>query len=160
MTKLTTAQRDLLSLAAKAEDGTIDPGLTPPATISTLIKRGLILSVPRAGEPSFVLITQEGRSAIGKPTPSQPKTMSGPKRQAVNESTPAARPKGKVAMLVDILRQPDGASIEAMMIATGWQSHSVRGALSGAIKKNLGLEVTSEKTETGRIYSIPAELQA
>ena len=45
-----------------------------------------------------------------------------------------------------------------MMAATGWQAHSVRGAISGAIKKKLGLDVRSEKTEGGRVYRIAAEV--
>jgi hypothetical protein len=44
------------------------------------------------------------------------------------------------------------ASIDEIMTATGWQSHSVRGALAGAIKKKLGLTITAEKTDTGRVY--------
>ncbi len=72
----------------------------------------------------------------------------------------AAKPKGKVASLVELLRQPDGTTVEAMMAATGWQAHSVRGAMSGAIKKGLGLKVLSEKAESGRIYRIVAEAVA
>lgn len=66
-------------------------------------------------------------------------------------------PKGKIAVLLALLRQPDGATIEAMMAATGWQAHSVRGAMSRSIKKALGIAVVSEKTEVGRIYRTAAE---
>jgi hypothetical protein len=69
-------------------------------------------------------------------------------------------PKGKIGALIDLLRQPTGATVEAMMAATGWQAHSVRGALSGAIKKKLGLVVSSEKTDGGRIYRIAAAVDA
>jgi Protein of unknown function (DUF3489) len=69
-------------------------------------------------------------------------------------------PKGKVGALIALLRQPTGATVEAMMEATGWQAHSVRGAMSGAIKKNLGLEVTSDKTDAGRVYRIKSETPA
>ena len=56
-----------------------------------------------------------------------------------------------------MLRAPDGATIEEIMAATGWQSHTVRGAMAGALKKKLGLEVTSEKVESrGRVYKLPA----
>jgi hypothetical protein len=56
-----------------------------------------------------------------------------------------------------MLRAPDGATIEEIMAATGWQSHTVRGAMAGALKKKLGLEVTSEKVENrGRAYKLPA----
>ena len=56
-----------------------------------------------------------------------------------------------------MLRAPEGATIEEIMAATGWQSHTVRGAMAGALKKKLGLEVTSEKVEDrGRVYKLPA----
>jgi len=56
-----------------------------------------------------------------------------------------------------MLRSPDGATIDEIMAATGWQPHTVRGAMSGALKKKLGLEVTSEKVEDrGRVYRLPA----
>ena len=55
------------------------------------------------------------------------------------------------------IRAPGGATIEEIMAATGWQSHTVRGAMAGALKKKLGLEVNSEKVEgRGRIYRLPA----
>jgi Protein of unknown function (DUF3489) len=56
-----------------------------------------------------------------------------------------------------VLRAPDGATIKEIMAATGWQSHTVRGAMAGALKQKLGLEVTSEKVEgRGRVYQLPA----
>lgn len=72
--------------------------------------------------------------------------------------TPTADAKGKIAKLVGLLIQPGGATIASMMAATGWQAHSVRGALSGAIKKKLGFNVISEKTEAGRTYRIATEI--
>ncbi|MFN4125751.1 DUF3489 domain-containing protein [Pannonibacter indicus] len=63
----------------------------------------------------------------------------------------------KQATLIAMLRAPDGATIEEIMAATGWQSHTVRGAMAGALKKKLGLEVTSEKVEgRGRVYRLAA----
>jgi hypothetical protein len=54
-----------------------------------------------------------------------------------------------------MLRAPDGATIEEIMAATGWRSHTVRGAMAGALKKKLGLNVVSEKDEArGRVYKI------
>ena len=72
----------------------------------------------------------------------------------VSSVEPPPLPKGKIGTLLGLLRQPGGTTVEAMMVATGWQAHSVRGALSGAIKKGLGLEVVSEKTDAGRLYRI------
>ena len=63
----------------------------------------------------------------------------------------------KQATLIAMLRAPDGATIEEIMAATNWQSHTVRGAMSGALKKKLSLDVTSEKVEDrGRVYKLPA----
>ena len=61
----------------------------------------------------------------------------------------------KQAMLIDMLKRDEGASIGQIVEATGWQPHTVRGAISGALKKKLGLAVTSTKSETGeRVYRI------
>ena len=68
-----------------------------------------------------------------------------------------APPKGKIGVLVELLSRAEGARLEEMMTATGWQAHSVRGAISGAIKKNLGLTVTSQKTDGVRTYRVAAE---
>ncbi len=65
-----------------------------------------------------------------------------------------AMPKGKLGALINLLRRPEGARIEDLIAATGWQAHSVRGAISGAVKKKLGMTVTSEKTEAGRVYRV------
>lgn len=54
-----------------------------------------------------------------------------------------------------MLRQPKGATLAEIFEATGWQSHTVRGAMAGALKKKLGLTVTSEKDDVrGRVYRI------
>ena len=69
---------------------------------------------------------------------------------------PVARTDSKLATVVAMLREPKGKSIDDLMKATGWQAHSVRGAISGAIKKKLGLTVTSEKADGVRVYRINA----
>jgi hypothetical protein len=56
-----------------------------------------------------------------------------------------------------MLRAETGATIEEIMTATGWQSHTVRGAVAGALRKKLGLEVASQMVEgRGRVYRLPA----
>jgi hypothetical protein len=63
----------------------------------------------------------------------------------------------KQAKLIEMLRTEGGATIDEIVAATGWQPHTVRGAFAGALKKRLGLEVTSEKVEgRGRVYKLPA----
>ena len=86
-----------------------------------------------------------------QPAPDTPtETEPAPKTRTPREGT-------KQATLIAMLRAPDGATIEEIMAATGWQSHTVRGAMAGALKKKLGLEVTSEKVEDrGRVYKLPA----
>ena len=66
------------------------------------------------------------------------------------------RRKGtKQDTLIEMLRAEGGATIDEIVAATGWQPHTVRGAMSGALKKKLGLHVTSEKVENrGRVYSL------
>ena len=64
----------------------------------------------------------------------------------------------KLGALIAALRRLEGATIAELMAATGWQAHSVRGAISGNLKKKLKLEVVSEVVEgRGRVYRIPAE---
>jgi hypothetical protein len=54
-----------------------------------------------------------------------------------------------------MLKRAEGATIAEIVEATGWQAHTVRGALAGALKKRLGLKITSEKVEgRGRVYYI------
>ncbi len=54
-----------------------------------------------------------------------------------------------------MLKRPEGATIEQIVEATGWQSHRVRGAMAGALKKRLGLAITTEKVEgRGRVYRL------
>lgn len=66
------------------------------------------------------------------------------------------RDVSKQATLIKLLERPSGASIDEMTKATGWQRHSIRGMMSGVLKKRLGLSITSEKEERGRIYRIAA----
>ena len=72
-----------------------------------------------------------------------------------NQTTPEATRQTKQALLIGLLQRPQGASIAELVAATGWQNHSIRGAISFALKKKLGLNVTSQRDETrGRVYRI------
>jgi hypothetical protein len=71
---------------------------------------------------------------------------------------PRSREGTKEALLIALLRRPEGATVAQVIEATGWQPHTVRGAVSGALKKKRGLAVTSEKGENGeRVYRIAAD---
>jgi hypothetical protein len=66
----------------------------------------------------------------------------------------ASGPKTKHARILVMLRMPAGTTIAAIMTATGWQQHSVRGFLAGVVRKKLGLDLVSEQTDKGRVYRI------
>ncbi len=71
------------------------------------------------------------------------------------QSPPVVRQGTKQALLIDLLKRKKGATIDEIIKATGWQPHSVRGAISGALKKKLGLTVTSDRVDgRGRVYRI------
>ena len=76
-----------------------------------------------------------------------------PKAAAKAASTPRA--ESKQSQLIAMLKQPDGATIVEIAKALGWQPHTVRSAIAGALKKKLGLNVESEKAaDRGRVYRI------
>ena len=56
--------------------------------------------------------------------------------------------------VIAMLRRPEGATVEEVASATGWQRHTVRGVYSGTLKKKLGLTLASAKEERGRVYRI------
>ncbi len=151
-----------------------------------LLKKGLVAERPaaadeahwhetRGGARTALVITDIGLQAIGveadertskespstKPKPRQrsrraERKPSGAKSKG-RASPPAVRPGTKQALLIDLLKRKKGATIEEIVEATGWQPHSVRGAISGTLKKKLGLAVTSEKPGDGpRRYRIVA----
>lgn len=72
------------------------------------------------------------------------------------QSTSKTRPNSKIDLLINRLRRPSGATLAELTKATGWQPHSVRGAMAGALRKK-GFTVVSEKTDDVRRYRIAAE---
>ncbi len=83
-----------------------------------------------------------------------------PKRKkTTTRRTPAAKPSHPKAhtkqdQLLALLRRAEGVTIEQAAKALGWQPHSVRGVISGVLKKRLGLTITSEKDDGGRTYRV------
>jgi hypothetical protein len=150
MGQLSETQITILKAANDREDGTIDAPHTGKQAVTGLIKRGFMIAMPREDGPTALLITNAGRAEITL----APQIVEGV--EAAPPPAPARAPAGKtkLAALVDLLKQPAGATIKAIMEATGWQAHSVRGAMSGSLKKGMGLTIVSEKLEGGRVYRI------
>lgn len=76
--------------------------------------------------------------------------MTKPKSNVTTDAAPA-RPPSKLDLLASALGTMDGATIDELVAVTGWQKHSVRGAMSGSLRKK-GFTVTSEKVEGIRRY--------
>jgi Protein of unknown function (DUF3489) len=76
------------------------------------------------------------------------------------EPQPDPKPPSKQGEVIAMLRRPEGATVDEVASATGWQRHTVRGVFSGTLKKKLGLTLASVKEERGRVYRIaePASL--
>jgi hypothetical protein len=153
------------------------------AMLDRLRKKGLLAEQPAApdviawredpdrGRLTLVL-TEAAFQAIGadaseksqqQPTPiktDSKRPKRGTRRSNTRiKSTRAAAPRAgsKQALLLDLLTRTSGASLEEIAAATGWQPHSIRGAISGTIKKRLGVRVVSDKVEVrGRVYRIAA----
>ncbi len=152
--------------------------------LKSLLKKGLLKERSAAADEPYwretrdgartaLVITDTGLQAIGvdadektsedspstKPKPRQHKRRAEPKSSGAKpngKTSPAAARLGtKQALMIDLLKRKKGATIEKIVEATGWQPHSVRGAISGTLKKKLGLAVTSEKVgDRGRVYRI------
>jgi hypothetical protein len=75
-------------------------------------------------------------------------------RSSAASSKSAVRPDTKHDRIIAMLRAPAGATIAAIMAASEWQQHSVRGFLAGVIRKKLGFNLVSEQTDKGRVYRI------
>ena len=70
------------------------------------------------------------------------------------EPQPDAKRPSKQDEVIAMLRRPEGATVDEVANATGWQRHTVRGVFSGTLKKKIGLTIASAKEERGRVYRI------
>ncbi len=98
------------------------------------------------------LVTAAGYNALGLDAPQPAAEAEQPRKVA------RTRENSKQAQVIAMLRHPDGATINEICKATGWQAHTVRGAFAGTFKKRLGLTIVSEKSvDSERVYRIAAE---
>ena len=171
MTKsLTDTQRVILANAAARDDRRVLP---VPTTLNknagalalclrATLTSGLIAEVPAAAgdvrwgtddndQPTTLWVSDLGQEAIGIPTDEESLQISPPPAPV----TSSPRAGSKLDLLTTRLGQPEGATIDELVAITGWQKHSVRGAMSGALKTKRKLDVTSVMTEgRGRVYRI------
>lgn len=150
--------------------------------INSLIKNGLVRERAAErdqmpwrqadGQKLALIVTEAGLKAAGfdtdeqtadqAATPEPATKMIKPAKPPKTKPTPSAKPSAaapgtKQALLLDLLKRKAGVTIDELVKATGWQAHSVRGALSGTVKKKLKLTVESKVTEDrGRVYQIRA----
>ena len=152
--------------------------------VGAMLAKGLLEEVDadmRNGEPVWretgdghgvtLVATDAGLAAIGiepedtntapagaTDAPSEEPAQDTPDEPQAAPMARTPRTGTKQAKLIEMLRAEGGATIDEIVEATGWQPHTVRGAFAGALKKKLGLEVTSEKVEgRGRVYSLPRD---
>jgi hypothetical protein len=88
------------------------------------------------------------RKAIRKAKATKAAPVTGEPEAAPGQPTgkPIPRAGTKQALMIDMLKRPEGATVEQIAAATGWQHHTIRGAISGALKKKLGLTVEATRT--------------
>ena len=173
MTKLTDTQRVILSAASQRTDRLALPlpkslkGGAAHKVVNTLIEKGLLKEVKanrKLGDPVWrendeghglsLIITDAGLTAIGiEVEPQKTKTQKQAPKPVSTERK--LREGTKQALVIEMLRRPEGASIAEIVEATSWASHTTRGFLAGALKKKLGLSIDSEKVEArGRVYRL------
>ena len=141
--KLSETQTKLLTAAAQHPEHLLADfpanlkGGARLKVLTSLANAKLIAAHSKAedGTTQFA-ITDAGRSALGI--------------AIETKATPSKREGTKQATLIELLQRPEGATLEQMVQATGWQQHTVRGCMAGALKKKLGLSIVSEKTDGQR----------
>ena len=106
----------------------------------------------RAGRGRQVQAAAGVRAAAPAPAarPQRPRRKAKAKAAKPGKAAPAEKPTPragtKQALMIEMLKRPEGATVEQIAAATGWQQHTIRGAISGALKKKLGLTVEATRT--------------
>ena len=174
MTTLTETQTIILSAGAQRPENIALPlpkglaGAAAKMAVTKLIERGWLQEVDanmRRNEPLWretgdghgttLVVTEAGLLTIGI-APGTANSMSATRGSAKTEPVakpPTPRAGTKQAVLIEMLQRPDGATMEEIILATQWLAHTARGAISGVLKKKLGLIVTTEKIAgRGTVY--------
>lgn len=155
--KLSPSQSLLLRTAARRADGRVIPpdtlrGGARAKVLAALLQRGWIEPADDGHG-----MTDAGYAAIGqlRPVPlDDVQPVDANDELQLMEGIPV-RPGTKLAALVMALRRPQGATSLQLILATGWQPHTVRGAISGMLRKKLGLNVVLAHNDTGeRVYRV------
>ncbi len=176
MPKLTNTQTAILSAAAQRAGNLAMPlpkglhGAAAKKVVSLMIERGWLEEVDadlRKKEPLWretgdghgttLIATGAGLEAIGV-EPVVIRTIAAIRQHAAQPPAPKPpKPRAgtKQAMLIEMLQRSEGATMDQIVAATGWQAHSARGAMSGTLRKKLGLDVRSMNEQgRGRVYRI------
>lgn len=162
MVKLSDTQLVILSTACQRSSRLILPlpdrlkGGAAAKVVESLTAKGLIEEVEaKRGDPVWRKI-RDGHGVTLAATDAALAVLGIDSDVAPTNTTQhKTRAGSKQAQLIGMLKRPDGASIEEITAAFGWQAHTVRGAIAGALKKKLGLEIASEKIAgRGRVYRI------
>lgn len=164
-TELSVSARPALDGERLIAETTTDTRTKADAAINRIWRnnedgRAILLHITDAGLTAIGIEPVSGDSAPmgadAAPGPGAPKDAPTEADAALKARTPRAGTKQ--AKLIEMIRAEGGATIDEIVAKTGWQPHTARGAFAGALKKKLGLEVTSEKVEgRGRVYTLPRE---
>ena len=156
VTKVTQAllRRGLIAEAPGREDwpGRRDPyfAVTAEGVRAINVEPAECLHLADTGAPAA-----EGGQEVAPATKSRPKAKKATNGRDKAKGPIKQRAGTKQARLIAMLETPEGGSLTEIATAFGWQPHTVRGAIAGALKKKLGLNVTSEKVEgRGLVYRI------
>jgi hypothetical protein len=120
----------LEAIGVETEDDASE-GATPADTGATSADAG----VQASG------VAAPATEADGAATPAKRKAKEAKRGKTAPAEKPTPRAGTKQALMIDLLKRPEGATVEQIAATTGWQKHTIRGAISGALKKKLGLTV-------------------